>query len=136
MPTSSVSEQDWQTAAAMRERGLTYGQIKRRLGASGIAASASVISWHCLRLGADLPPDRRKPSNQRTQPTVRNGHLVRPYTPAEDAILRKVSADGGRIRDIRAALKAAGFDRKHNSILGRLMILARRDAREEEAATA
>ena len=114
----------------MRERGKSFGQIQRRLLTRGIKLSTSAISWHCLRLGADLPPEKRQRMPTRTTPVRRGGYLVRPFTPAEDERLLDLSAEGKRICEIA---RAFGGTRQHNSIIGRLMTLARREARAEDA---
>jgi hypothetical protein len=54
---------------------------------------------------------------------------VRRFTAEEDALLLQMEANGARYCEMCRAL-----GRRHNSIIGRLATLARRDARAEDAA--
>ncbi|WP_339543485.1 hypothetical protein, partial [Pseudomonas sp. JAI120] len=60
------------------------------------------------------------------EPYNRGGHIVRPFSAADDALLLTLEAQGINIAEI-----ARRISRKPNSVKGRLMTLARRDARAE-----
>ena len=110
------------SAARMRERGMTFGQIGKKLG-----MSPSAVSWHCLRLGADSPNCQHNVARTKGPMEVKRGnHVVRRFTDAEDAELLRREAAGERISEIARAL-----GRRHNSITGRLMTLARRQERQK-----
>ena len=122
MPAKKYSDEILNRAAEMREAGLSCGKIAEQLG-----MSVGAVSWHCLRLGADLPEDLQKARPNRKPIIVRRGnHVVRQYTPDEDEKILEMRANGERVFEIAAAL-----GRKHNSIIGRLMTLARLQERSE-----
>lgn len=105
--------------ADMRERGKTYGQIARAIG-----SSPSNISWICLKYGIEKP-GKQPPLGDRGPMLIKRGnHQVRRYTPEEDAVIREMGAAGAKATPI-----ARKLGRKHNSVLGRMMTLARRDER-------
>ncbi len=122
MAARKYSEAQIEAAVALRERGLTYSQIARKTG-----MSKSAVDWYCLKLGAEPPHLAPPPRNVGMMIVQRGGHLVRRFTDAEDAILLRMEAEGHRLSDI-----ARQVGRRRNSVLGRLMTLARRDARQEE----
>jgi len=116
-------------ACALREQGLTLPEIKRHFAAKGVNVSRGSLGWTCLVNGADLPVDRRQPRyipNERTS-VKRGAHVVRYFTEDEDRQLLALEAEGKS----RAAIGRA-LGRPHNSIIGRLATLARREARAEE----
>lgn len=110
--------------AELREKGLTYGQIARRFG-----VSSETVGWHCLKEGAEAPKGGRSWDGI-VGPTVmkRGNHEVRRYTPEEDQKLLTLAKAGKNKTEIGRVL-----GRRNNSINGRLLILARRDARAEAA---
>lgn len=110
--------------AEMRERRMTYGQIANATG-----MSASNISWICLKYGIEKPGKRSKLGDNGPSVMKRGNHEVRKFTAEEDAIIRAMGAEGQRATAISKVI-----GRKHNSVLGRMMTLARRDEREAEAA--
>lgn len=115
-----------ETIASMRERGCSYEQISRALG----GVSSKAISWYCLRNGIDPPkPPPLRPDHHLRYPTEmkRGNHIVRPYTPAEDAKILELAGQG-----LGNTAIGRRVGRAPNSVLGRLMTLARRQAREEE----
>jgi IS30 family transposase len=118
---SRLSERDVETIVAMRERGASYRAIGHAIG-----KSKGVVSWHCLRLAVDPPqPAPLRPDYHLLVPVVRRGnHQVRAFTPAEDARLLELEAQGLGYAAIGRAL-----GRRPNSIKGRLMTLARREER-------
>ena len=109
-------------AIAMRERGLSLEQIGRRLG-----FSAKALSWHFLKHAVEKPkPTKLWPDHYLRCPLVRRGnHMVRAFTPEEDAQLVVLEQQGLRLSAI-----ARSLNRPRNSVLGRLMTLARREERE------
>jgi len=115
-----LTQEQKESMAGMRERGLSYGQIALKFG-----CSPNAVAWHCLRLGAD-PPNARKLSGEIVGPLVmqRGNHVVRRFTAEDDATLQAMSASGKPLAEIARTL-----GRKHNSIIGRLMTLARRAER-------
>jgi transposase len=119
--------------AEMAEAGARYAQIahalKRRFG---VSVSDSAISWHVLRLGAE-PDARTQVREVPDRPCVirRGDHLVRRFTKAEDAALLALEAEGLSDTEIGKRL-----GRRCNTIRGRLMTLARHEARRERAGDA
>lgn len=124
-----LNEEQLVEMAELREQGWTTGRIQRHFKRQGVSVSRGVIDWQCLRLGADLPPELRRPSNQRDAPYLRKGWIVRPFTPDDDRRLLDLEEQGKPLNWI-----AGQLGRRNISIRGRLMILARRDARAEEQA--
>lgn len=113
----------------LREKGWGVDRIAEHFSTGGTPISPSCVSWQCMRAGADAPRRLRGTCHQRTEPYSRGGHVVRPYSPADDAALRQLDMEGVPVSTI-----ARQLGRRHNSIRGRLYTLARRDARAEEAA--
>lgn len=117
--------------AEMRERGDHPREIAKHFQEQGISISESAIDWQCIRLGADAPPDKRGRSRDCPAKAFRRkGRLVRPFSPAEDAVIIEMSLQPG----VRRADIARRLNRKPHSVLGRQLSLARRDARQEEEA--
>lgn len=56
----------------------------------------------------------------------RGGHIVRRFTPEEDKVLTEMDMAGERVCEM-----ARRLNRKPNSVRGRLMTLARQEARRE-----
>ena len=110
--------------AELREQGKTAREISEHFAAKGVKVTAASISWQCLRVGADIPIERRKTFKPAEKPYNRSGRPVRPFTENEDEQLRALDAEGLRHAEIGRRLQ-----RKPNSIKGRLMVLARHEAR-------
>lgn len=125
MPRKKFNEEDYERWAEMRERGMSCEQIGR-----AVHASASVVSYQCLRLGAD-PPNAKPVSEAVVGPLVmaRGNGVVRRFTPEDDVKLKELALQGVIYSEIGRVL-----GRQRNSIEGRLMTLARRERRKEEAA--
>ncbi len=121
MAERRVTPQLIETIIVLRERGRSFGQISARLG-----LSRGTISWHCLKHGAEPPRPGRSWDVPKVMEMRRGNHVVRRYSPEEDARLLALEARGLRIAEIARALGRAS-----NSIRGRLMTLARRDERRE-----
>ncbi|MCC3246169.1 hypothetical protein LG047_12700 [Methylocystis sp. WRRC1] len=119
------SDRDMQEIAELREAGWTYARIGQRFGISG-----NSISYYCLKMGVEPPVVAKCWSSVKGPASmVRGNHVVRRFTPVEDSLLLKLEAEGASYSEIGRTL-----GRAPNSIAGRLMTLARRDAREEPAA--
>lgn len=115
--------------ARLRERGWGVQRIADHFMAAGTPISAGSINWQCLMAGADRPAKFwPKPTKVRAI-VQRNGHVVRAFTAEDDAKLFDFEAQGLGISEI-----ARRLGRKPNSIRGRLLTLARRDARREAMA--
>jgi hypothetical protein len=109
--------------AELREgRGWSYQRIGRKIG-----LSEGAVSWHCLMLGIE-PPQACQSWPVPRGPLVmkRGNHLLRRFTPDEDARLLALEAEG---KSRNAIGRAIG--RRPNSVTGRLATLARREARRE-----
>jgi hypothetical protein len=105
-------------AVELREKGWGYEAIAEEVGMT--AASAS---YHCVRLGAELPkPTRLRPNGKRV--VQRGKHVVRRFTPEEDQKILAMAAAGDRVSDIANAI-----GRKINSVIGRIRTLARYEER-------
>lgn len=106
----------------LRECGISYQQISQRVG-----ISEGSVYYHCLKQGAEPPKPRPLPEGIVGPPEFNRGtYKVRRFTPAEDARLLELEAEGLSQYEI-----ARRLGRKRNSINGRLMTLARREARAE-----
>lgn len=124
MARAKYNDHHFEIMVEMREQGKSVGQIALKLD-----MSASSVSWHCLRLGADSPKTSTKvPKRVGPMTAIRNGKIVRRFTQAEDQTLLELESQGKTLSEI-----ARSLGRKRNSILGRLMTLARRDQRIENA---
>jgi IS30 family transposase len=123
MARTFLSEEQKERIAELREKGLSYGNIGRRIG-----CSPSTACWHCLRLGAEPPKCSWPLWDQPKGPLVlqRGNHMVRRFTAEEDTQLRVLVVAGIGIAEIGRQM-----NRRTNSIIGRLRALARRDEREE-----
>ena len=123
MTINRLGDPEFAIMAEMRERRKTYAVIARKL-----KCSSGMVYWHCLRLGIDPYPTplRAVP----TEPVIvkRGKFIVRRFTQDEDNRLLSMSISGMKEFHIAKAL-----NRGTNSIRGRLMTLARRDARMEAA---
>jgi hypothetical protein len=105
--------------AAMRERGLSLGQIARAIG-----CSESWVNWKCLQMGADHP-GAKELSNLTLGPAVcKNG--TRRFTADEDAKIVALEKQGANPAQIGRQL-----GRSRGSVLARLMTLARHEARRD-----
>ncbi|HEY0149878.1 MAG TPA: hypothetical protein VGB70_12855 [Allosphingosinicella sp.] len=124
-----LSDTQIEEMCRLRERGWSPKRIAEHFTAAGTKISGSAINWQCMKNGADAPPRLRGRPHQKSAAYQRNGHVVRPYSEADDALLRVLDMRGVKIGEI-----ARRLDRKSNSVRGRLLTLARRDARAEEAA--
>lgn len=121
MPARKYSDAEVADAVEMREAGVARAEIARRLG-----MSIGAVDYHCLRLGAVAPAARIVPSPPRTMEARRGDHVVRRFSPAEDARLLKLEAAGIAVNEI-----ARRLGRPANSVRGRLQTLARHEALQE-----
>ena len=124
MAARKLTEAQIALACEMRERGRSCASIAIRLG-----VSEGAISWRMLERGAEPPkPGRLDPVPTEETSVRRGAHVVRRFTRDEDARLLALNAQGLSPQAIGHRL-----GRRHNSIKGRLMTLARREARAEAA---
>lgn len=124
-----LSDDQVDLACNLREKGMSCQQISNYFAARGVTVSAGSISWQCLKHGADLPLDRRKPQCG-AQPGLvyrRGAQFIRTFTASEDAML--IELEGLRLRVCEISKR---MGRKPNTIRGRLATLARKQAREED----
>lgn len=113
--------------AELLEIGWSFEKISRHFARQGRKISASAISWQCLRAGADSPPAQwSRSSSTSRKPSVRGGFVVRPFTPDEDRRLLELDQQG-----LGPSAIGRELGRRGNSIIGRLMTLARHEARSE-----
>jgi hypothetical protein len=117
-----LTEEQIDRICEMRESGKSYGTIARVVG-----CSVGAVSWQCLRCGAE--PPTAKPIKVREPGEFQRGsHTVRGYTPEEDALIIALA-----IQKFPRTVIAKRLGRKPHSVLGRIMTLARREARLERA---
>lgn len=115
----------------MRERGLSFRQISRKMVAAGVTLHPNTLSYICLVQGADSPKAMAKWKGPKLMAPIamRNGAPVRAFTAEEDAQLRQWDAEG-----LSYSQMAHRLGRARNSVVGRMATLARHDARAEAAA--
>jgi hypothetical protein len=118
-----LSDPQIEVMSELRESGWSYQRIAAHFTAAGTSISSGSIAWQCLRVGADLPPARRGRAYG-----TRTWGRGRAFTPAEDARLLELEQRGAKYSVI-----AKDLGRAENSIRGRLMTLARHQARAEAA---
>lgn len=129
MARRRITEEQLERAIALRERGWSLRRIAELIG----ACSPQALSWHFLARAVDPP----KPAALRVDfhlrcPVMKRGaHVMRAFTPDDDARLIELERQGATVSAIGRAL-----GRKPNSIKGRLMTLARREERAERQAGA
>jgi AraC-like DNA-binding protein len=105
-------------ARLREERGLTLGQIALRLG-----VSPGYLAYVCMEHGIQRPGRIFRPGGLPPGTVVkRAGHLVRPFSPAEDTYIQRRRLEGASTTTIGAEL-----GRNQSSIRGRLLTLARYD---------
>lgn len=116
----------------LREQGSRLSALARHAKRRwGVDIHPNAISWQMLRIGADLPPGKRQAPRVGPMVVQRNGHVVRRYTPDDDRQLLALEAQGLSPSEIGRRMNPT---RKQNSVRGRLMTLARHEARREETA--
>lgn len=124
MPGRRFTDEQREQMANRREAGETLETIAQAFG-----CSASNVYWTCLALGADKPNAKPLPTTVLGPMVVqRKNGVVRRFTAEEHARLLALEAQGKGDTEIGKAL-----GRRANSVRGRLMTLARRDARAEAA---
>ena len=118
-----VSEEQIAIIVERRESGVSLAEIAREL-----KISRGSVEYQCLKLGADPPVPYKLPD---LEPIAyeRSGHTVRRFSPEEDAKLLALTGSG-----MRLAAVARELGRGRNSVIGRLMTLARRQERAEASA--
>lgn len=123
MPARKYTDEQIDLVIQLREKGWSYARISQRTG-----MSQGSIYWYCLRDGAEPPNSAGpvRPVAEMPMTYKRGGHTIRRYTAAEDATILRLRASGMSLKKIGERL-----GRPHNSIMGRLMTLARHQARAE-----
>jgi hypothetical protein len=119
----NLSQGELDRIVIMREKGYGYAVIAKEIG-----CSSGAVSWPCARLGVEPPKIQWSLQRAPLKPYSyrRKNGVVRAFTEDEDAILLQLREEGHRIAEICRRL-----NRRSNSIIGRLMSLARREARKE-----
>lgn len=119
---STIPADVLETIATMREAGAVFREIEN---ATGIPRKT--CEYHAVRLGAFCPGKVRVCP----PPAVysRSGREVRAFTEVEDQQITAWSIEEVTLKEMGRRL-----GRKHNSVLGRLRTLARREALAEVAA--
>lgn len=115
--TKAISQERIDEIADYRERGWSYERIGRKLG-----LARSTISWHCTKHGIEGPKKPSFHAYNGPMKMVRNGHVVRRFTPEEDHRLIKLESEGLTYSQIARAL-----GRTRNSVSARLFSLARKE---------
>jgi DNA-binding CsgD family transcriptional regulator len=121
-PNLTAAEKEY--AAERREHGWSHDRIAKVL-----CCSPGAVAWHCLAMGAD--PPNAKPINKTIKGPLRymrSGKPVRRFTAIDDQELLALSLAGKTHSQI-----AKVMGRQPKSIRGRLMMLARQEARPEKA---
>jgi hypothetical protein len=121
-----LNDEQIQEMCALREKGWGIQRIADHFTANGTAISFGAISWQCLRAGADTLPQFYGATRQAGTAYRRNGRVVRPFTPDEDDLIRKLDMQGVDLTTV-----AQRLNRQRQSVLARLATLARREARQE-----
>jgi IS30 family transposase len=116
-----MAPEQLETIEKMRAAGRSYGQIAQRLG-----KSPGAVSWICLRHGIESPVPHGQRGMTRSRPFMRGDREVRPFSVEDDAQLLQLEACGTSTAEIARVL-----GRNPSAVTGRLMVLARRDARAE-----
>jgi hypothetical protein len=116
-----ITAAEGERIAEMRSRGRSYGTIARIVG-----CSVGSVHWCCLKNGIEppVPPPLRPDQYKRCPQAKRGNHVIRWFTPEEDARILALERLGLGPTAIGRELK-----RRPNSITGRLMTLARREER-------
>jgi len=119
-----LTEADYARMAELRESGVSVARI-----AAIVGCSPGWVNWKCLQLGAEPPNARPLADAIVGPPVVRRGdHLVRRFTHEEDAALIAMEREG-----LSPSAIGRRLGRTPGSVKGRLMTLARREARRDAA---
>jgi transposase-like protein len=105
---------------ALREKGWGLERLAEKF-----ECHVGSISWCCLMAGVSAPRrnEQKKINNTDPRPEyMRNGRRVRRFSADEDKLIQEMRERG---ETLAAICRATG--RQHNSIIGRLCGLARRD---------
>jgi hypothetical protein len=129
MPKPKLTGLHIAEAAQLREEaGWSIERLARRYN-----VSTSAMDWHLLRIGAEHPARVAQVLPQQARGPlvyVRAGREIRHFTPDEDTVIQKMAAEGRSNAEIGLTCKPP---RAANSIRGRLLTLARHEARREAA---
>ncbi len=136
MGRRKLTDEQIEKAIAWREAGCSSRWIAGQLGGK---VSSSALDWHFLKHAVESPNtaagqhsgNRLSGRNQPGSVVQRGNHVVRRFSPEEDEQLLALASEGLGHSAIGRRLMPP---RKPNVVLGRLLTLARREARAEEAA--
>lgn len=124
MGARNLTDDEWTAVAIRYEAG-----EKPRLIADSLDISIGSLNWNMLRLGADKPNAKPLPSQARGPVVVKRGKFeVRHFSADEDTKIKAWSTEG-----LGNTAIGRRIGRRPNSVKGRLMTLARHDARNEGA---
>lgn len=123
MARSIVTPEQIDQMTEYREAGKSTAWIARKLG-----LKLNTVDYHLRRLGVFPPGWTLKSTPVEGGSYWRNGHLVRAFTPEDDALLLSLESQG---LGFTAIGKRMG--RKPNTIRARLTSLANQAALTEEA---
>lgn len=112
-----LSKFDHEMIFSLAARGWKSGRI-----ALSIEKHPSTVQWFMYRHGLKAPNYRD------TKPFLRNGRMVVPFTPDEDAFITALRVQGFGSRKIaELTTKRFGNQRSHHTVASRLVMLAARD---------
>ena len=116
--------------AAMREAGRSVAAIAR-----AIDRSEGSVSYWCLKLGIDPKASQRPSSDRREAPILRGGRVLHRFTSEDDALLQALAMQGLTPSEIARAMtrRDPTRPRRPNTVIMRLMTLARWDERRDAA---
>ncbi len=117
MPAKKYTQEQIDKSLDLRERGLSYGQIRLRTG-----VHEKSVERYCRINGVDVP----NPQTEYTGPTdyFRNGQRIKTFSAEEDSQIQKWDMQGVPRNEM-----ARRLNRAHSSIRNRLASLARQDER-------
>lgn len=122
----ALSDEQLDELAALRERGWSANRIAAHFASQGAPISRSTVHYHCKRIGADVPQRLQYKTFDLRAPYWRGGRQILPWTAEDDSVLLKHERRGIAINAI-----ARQLGRQESSVRGRLLTLARREARQE-----
>lgn len=123
-----VTDEMKDTIVNYREAGRSYAFI-----ASKLDISVGTVEYWCLELGAESPKSASSELPQTSRGPAqftRGGHVVRRFSPKEDAKLAE-----WREQNTSIAECARRLGRRPHSVRGRLMAIARQEERRLNACT-
>lgn len=124
MPAQKYTDDQINRSLRLREtEGLTYKQIQKITGVDFRA-----VGWYCVSRGI-VPPNPKPRASRPKRSYMRNGVLVRPFSPSEDKLLLSLRLSGASGVTIGRRLNRAPHTVRH-----RLSRLAYQMELEEQSA--